>query len=54
MTYAISDHRLVRNGVHVRLAASNITQPDADGGGAMRQDWQINGERKWQLSIYLA
>jgi len=23
-TYAISDHRLVRNGVHVRLAASNI------------------------------
>jgi len=27
---------------------------DAAGGGAMRQDWQINGERKWQLSIYFA
>ncbi len=24
MTYALSDRRLVRNGVHVRLAASNI------------------------------
>ena len=29
-------------------------RPDADGDRAMTQDWQINGERKWQLSIYLA
>jgi len=49
-----SDSFASSGSIRPAMCSSRIARHDADGGGAMRQDWQINGERKWQLSIYFA